>query len=153
MQGYLLVGETVVPLELSKGPRLADGRLAAVEADWLDVGGTRWQVAFARDADRLWVHLDGRVYELVWRDPVAFHEAAAAGGTDNVVAAPMPGVVVRLVALEGQDVRAGEALLVIESMKLETTLHAPVDGILALHVAAGQGFDRGAPLATITPKD
>ena len=153
MQGYLRIGETIAPLALSKGPRLADGRLASLEADWLDIGGQRWPIAYARDGDRLWVHLGGQIHELVWVDPIVFHEAAAAGGGNNVVAAPMPGVVVRLIATEGQDVTEGEPLLVIESMKLETTLRAPADGILALHVAAGQGFDRGAPLATITPKD
>ena len=153
MQGYLRIGDMVAPLSLSKGPRLADGRLVSLGADGLDVGGDRWPVAYARGGDRLWVHLGGQIHELVWVDPVAFHEAAGAAGANNIVAAPMPGLVVRLVASEGQEVCEGDPLLVIESMKLETTLRAPADGALALHVAAGQGFDRGAPLATITPKD
>src|SRR3546814_17860456 len=75
MQGYWRIGVMVAPLALSKGPRLADGRLVWLGADWLDVGGRRWPVAYARDGDRLWVHLGGHIHELVWIDPVAFHEA------------------------------------------------------------------------------
>lgn len=153
MQGYVIIGDIVVPLELGKGPRLADGRLLGLDSGILRVGEKSWPVTAVRDGDRVWVHLKGRIHELLWRDPVAYHEAAAAGGNDNLVAAPMPGIVVRLIAADGADVAASDPLLVIESMKLETTLRAPADGTLSLHVAAGQGFDRGAPLATITPKD
>src|SRR3546814_2079182 len=103
MQGYLRIGDMVAPLSLSKGPRLADGRLVWLGADWLDVGGRRWPVAYARDGDRLWVHLGGHIHEQVWIDPVAFHEAAGDAGANNIVAAPMPGVVVRRIAPEGRE--------------------------------------------------
>ena len=50
----------------------------------------------------------------------------------------------------GQAVKRGEVLLVIESMKLETSLGAPRDGLVAtVGVAAGATFDRGAVLATL----
>lgn len=153
MQGYLTIGEMTLPLEFASGPSFPDGRRAILDGDRLTVGETGWWVLHAAEGDRLWVHLGGRIHELRWRDPVAYHEAAAAEGGDNIITAPMPGVVVRLIAADGAEVGEGDALLVIESMKLETTLRAPAGGLVALHVAAGQGFDRGTPLATITPKD
>jgi len=153
MQGYLVTGDTVIPLALEKGPRLPDGRLVRLEEGVLHLGSLRHAVLHAIDGDTLWVHLDGRIHALAWHDPVDFHEAAASSSGDNIVAAPMPGLVVRLIAADGTAVEKDDALLVIESMKLETTLRAPAAGTLDLHVATGQGFERGAPLATIAPKD
>src|SRR3546814_11732787 len=91
MQGYLRIGDMVAPLSLSKGPRLADGRLVWLGADWLDVGGRRWPVAYAGDGDRLWVHPGGHIHELVWFDPAAFPEAAGDAGAHHHLAAHTPG--------------------------------------------------------------
>ena len=58
------------------------------------------------------------------------------------VAAPMPGVVASLAVAEGRAVVAGDLLMTIEAMKMETALHAERDGtIAAIHVAAGQAVD------------
>ena len=58
------------------------------------------------------------------------------------VAAPMPGVVASLAIAEGRSVVAGDLLMTIEAMKMETALHAERDGtVAALHVAAGQSVD------------
>ena len=58
------------------------------------------------------------------------------------VAAPMPGVVASLAVAEGKTVVAGDLLMTIEAMKMETALHAERDGtVAALHVAAGQSVE------------
>ena len=58
------------------------------------------------------------------------------------VAAPMPGVVASMAVVEGRTVVAGDLLMTIEAMKMETALHAERDGtVAALHVAAGQSVD------------
>ena len=58
------------------------------------------------------------------------------------VAAPMPGVVASLAVAEGRAVVAGDLLMTIEAMKMETALHAERDGtVAAVHVAAGQSVD------------
>ncbi len=58
------------------------------------------------------------------------------------VSAPMPGVVASVAVSAGRPVVAGDLLVTIEAMKMETALHAERDGtIAALHVAAGQGVD------------
>ena len=96
------------------------------------------------------VHLDGRAYLLRYRDPVAFHEGEAEAGGHDVARAPMPGIVLSVQADIGAHVRAGDTLLTIESMKLETAIKAGRDGTVeAVHVAPGQAFDRDAPLATL----
>jgi 3-methylcrotonyl-CoA carboxylase alpha subunit len=68
--------------------------------------------------------------------------------------APMPGVVVSLLVAPGQSVAEGEALLVIESMKLQTTVCAAIEGHVAeLPFAVGQTFQRGAVLARVQPTE
>jgi pyruvate carboxylase len=49
---------------------------------------------------------------------------------DAHIAAPMPGIVSQVVAREGQLVKAGDLLLIIEAMKMETQLYAPHDGVV-----------------------
>ena len=58
------------------------------------------------------------------------------------VAAPMPGVVASLAVAQGRAVVAGDLLMTIEAMKMETALHAERDGtVAAVHVAAGQSVE------------
>ena len=54
----------------------------------------------------------------------------------------MPGVIASVAVAVGQPVRAGDLMLTIEAMKMETGLHADRDGtIKALHVGPGQQID------------
>jgi pyruvate carboxylase len=63
-------------------------------------------------------------------------------GNPNHVAAPMPGVVSTLAVHAGQEVEAGDVLLSIEAMKMETALHAERDGKIAeVLVHAGSQID------------
>ena len=54
----------------------------------------------------------------------------------------MPGVVASVAVASGRSVVAGDLLMTIEAMKMETALHAERDGtVTALHVAAGQSVE------------
>jgi acetyl/propionyl-CoA carboxylase alpha subunit len=68
--------------------------------------------------------------------------------------APMPGNVIRLGAAVGEAVTAGQPLIWLEAMKMEHTITAPADGVLAeLNVKAGQQVEVGALLARVeTPE-
>ncbi|MGY4711123.1 acetyl/propionyl/methylcrotonyl-CoA carboxylase subunit alpha [Mycolicibacterium sp. CBM1] len=64
--------------------------------------------------------------------------------------APMPGTVIRLGAARGNAVTAGQPLVWLEAMKMEHTIAAPADGVLAeLNVAVGQQVDVGTILARV----
>jgi len=66
----------------------------------------------------------------------------AAEGNAAHIGAPMPGVVASVAVQAGQQVQAGDMLLTIEAMKMETAIHADRAGVVAaLHVAAGQQID------------
>ena len=49
-------------------------------------------------------------------------------GNDAHLAAPMPGSIATVAVKPGQKVRAGELVMTLEAMKMETALHAPRDG-------------------------
>ena len=86
---------------------------------------------------------------LVQVDPMArAGEAAETGG----LTAPMPGKVLAVHVALGQTVRRGQALAVMEAMKMEHTLHAPRDGVVAevLH-SAGEQVPEGAELLRLQP--
>jgi len=64
--------------------------------------------------------------------------------------APMPGKVVKIHVAEGQEVSKGEALMVLEAMKMEQTLCAPADGtVTAVLAAEGDQVDGGQVLLTV----
>jgi biotin carboxyl carrier protein len=68
------------------------------------------------------------------------------------VDAPMPGKVLKVLVAEGQPVEHGEALIVLEAMKMETTLYAESPAIVAkICVVAGQMVDHGARLIELSP--
>ena len=78
-----------------------------------------------------------------------FPDPDAVGHAGSLLA-PMPGSVVRVAAEVGASVTAGQALVVLEAMKMEHTVAAPLDGVLtALHVEPGDQVESGQPLAVV----
>ena len=68
------------------------------------------------------------------------------------VVAELVASVVRTVRAPGETVRAGDALLLVESMKMEIPVQAPVDGqVAAVHVEAGDIVSEGDLLVEIDP--
>jgi pyruvate carboxylase subunit A/propionyl-CoA carboxylase alpha chain len=68
--------------------------------------------------------------------------------------APMPGSVLRVGAAVGDSVAAGQPLIWLEAMKMEHTVTAPTDGVLAeLNVETGQQVDVGAVLARVDTEE
>jgi 3-methylcrotonyl-CoA carboxylase alpha subunit len=99
--------------------------------------------------DSTYVQLRGRAWRIDRIDP-ARACAASGAAADGSSQAPMPGVVVSLHASLGQAVHRGDALLVIESMKLQMTIGAASDGVVAeMPFAVGQTFQRGAVLVRV----
>jgi pyruvate carboxylase subunit B len=66
------------------------------------------------------------------------------------IKSPMPGLVVAVSIEVGQEVKAGQTVLILESMKMQNELKAPRDGVVqAVHVAAGQSVEQNKILVTI----
>jgi biotin carboxyl carrier protein len=70
----------------------------------------------------------------------------------GAVQAIMPGSIVRVLAAPGDEVAVGDVLLVLEAMKMENELQAPISGVVkAIYVEPGQAVEMNAVLAEIEP--
>jgi pyruvate carboxylase subunit A/propionyl-CoA carboxylase alpha chain len=113
----------------------------------LAVGAVDRPFHVARYGDDVFVDTPGSSVHLValprYPDPA---DAVAHGS----LLAPMPGSVLRVGAAVGDTVTAGQPLVWLEAMKMEHTIAAPADGVLAeLNVTAGTQVEVGAVLARV----
>jgi 3-methylcrotonyl-CoA carboxylase alpha subunit len=108
-------------------------------------GGQAARGAVLREGDTFHVFSNGAHYQLTWNDPMAHAgEAEAEGGR---LTAPMPGKVVAVLAVKGQEVKKGAALVIMEAMKMEHTIAAPHDGVVDdILYNIGDQVSDGAPL-------
>lgn len=116
-------------------------------------GGGRRRAWVARSGDERLVFCDGVAYRL--RKPAALHagdDAAGDGAGGPDLHARMPGKIVRLLATPGSVVAAGQPLVIMESMKMETELAAPAAGTVdRVAVTEGQVVAQGDLLVAVTP--
>ena len=120
----------------------------------VDIAGKTYSVDPRPGSATLWsqggdsvLFADGQA----WPFRAPRHEgSAAASARDGAIIAPMPGMVTVLAVKQGQVVKRGENLLVLEAMKMENSLAAPFDGVVAeLHAALGAQVSEGTVLARI----
>ncbi|WP_181779562.1 ATP-binding protein [Pseudonocardia pini] len=96
-----------------------------------------------------WSYVDGPDGSAALAEVPRFADPNAVAHAGSLLA-PMPGGVVRVLAAQGDPVTAGQALVVLEAMKMEHTVAAPVDGVVAeIHVGAGDQVDTGQVLAVV----
>ncbi|MEY8654461.1 ATP-binding protein [Brachybacterium paraconglomeratum] len=110
------------------------------------VDGLRLPLRHHASEDAVWIGLPGEDRELV------LHRPARAGSrreTAPTLDSPMPGALTAVLVADGDRVQEGQAVLVVEAMKMEHTLHAPSSGTVRLHVSAGQRVTRGQELALV----
>jgi acetyl-CoA/propionyl-CoA carboxylase biotin carboxyl carrier protein len=104
----------------------------------------------ARDGAVVWLGRDGHSWAL--RELEGARRVASDGAGAGPVLAPMPGTVTAVEVDQGQQVIAGARLLVIEAMKMEHVLTAPIDGVVReLHARPGGTVERDAVLAVVEP--
>ena len=76
--------------------------------------------------------------------------APAVTGAGDPVNAPMPGNILKVNVSQGQAVKSGDVLCVLEAMKMENEIMAPKDGtVTQVLVSKGSTVDTGAPLVVI----
>ncbi|MBK9305492.1 MAG: biotin/lipoyl-binding protein [bacterium] len=98
------------------------------------------------------VAVDGRVLVLRLADEDRDDQAEEAADTGPHLRAQLPGKVVKLLVAAGDVVTAGQPLVILEAMKMETEVAAPRGGRVArVHVEAGRILAMGDPLLDLEP--
>jgi biotin carboxyl carrier protein len=146
--------------EASRVTFTIDGRL--VEADAIRIsrcaysillGGRSLEVTAEENSSGLLLRANGREFQLEIIDPRSWRRGRGAGieleGRQQLIA-PMPGKIVRVLAAAGQQVTAGQGLLVIEAMKMQNEIRSPKSGTVEKLAWEGQTVNAGEVLAIVT---
>lgn len=73
-----------------------------------------------------------------------YKPSGLSGVTEGELLTQMPGKVVKILVTQGQKVSKGETVLVLEAMKMENEIKAPMDGVIKqVHVSEGQALENG----------
>lgn len=99
------------------------------------------------------IFLNGTPYEVAVYDPRSLRSkrrSRAGEGGSQAITASMPGKIVRLLAKEGDEIQAGQGVVIIEAMKMQNEIRAPKPGLVQKIVAReGANVNAGEVLAII----
>ncbi len=136
------------------------------DVDFLNLGGSLYsvitqnqsiEVVIDDEDNKIEVMMNGRLYETQVLDERALLMAQRKGGLGNnsgEVNSPMPGLIVKVSVENDQNVHQGQTVVILESMKMQNELKAPISGtVTAIYVEAGQSVDKNALLIEITPPE
>jgi acetyl-CoA/propionyl-CoA carboxylase biotin carboxyl carrier protein len=101
-----------------------------------------------------WLGRDGDSWNVLDHDPVEASLGGSAHGGADSLTAPMPGTVTVVKVAVGDEVTAGQGLVVVEAMKMEHVISAPHDGtVTELDVTPGTTVAMDQVLAVVAPKE
>ncbi|MEU5168462.1 acetyl-CoA carboxylase biotin carboxylase subunit [Streptomyces mutomycini] len=127
----------------------ASGRRVVVEVD-----GLTHTFGLAASPHGVWLGRDGDTWHVQDHDPVEASLGGAGRSGVDTLAAPMPGTVTVVKVAVGDEVAAGQSLLVVEAMKMEHVISAPHSGtVTELDVTAGATVAMDQILAVVAPKE
>jgi biotin carboxyl carrier protein len=158
------IGDKTYTIEINDDRHVTvDGRtfpidFAAISAQSLFsllIDGKSFEGFVENEGDEWRVILRGDLYEAKVVDERAVRLAKSAGGVvapagDFHLKAPMPGLVVAVPVIEGQSVKKGDILVILESMKMQNELKSPRDGTVArVKVKGGDTVEQNQVMVTI----
>jgi acetyl-CoA/propionyl-CoA carboxylase biotin carboxyl carrier protein len=116
------------------------------------LGGRTVRFAYAVDGSATWLGRDGSAWAIS-EAPAPALRGSRAGSADGTIRSPMPGTILAVHVSAGDAVSAGQAVLVVEAMKMEHTVTAPVAGtVTELAAKVGQQVRMDETLAVIGPE-
>lgn len=105
----------------------------------ISLGRKKYKTSFIKVKDKIFVNLDGRNYSFDIIEDDDLFEKSATNLDKAEIRPPMPGSVVDLIKSAGDNVDEGDPLIIVEAMKMETTLFSPIKGkITEINISKGQ---------------
>ena len=140
-----------------------NGKIVEVDFESIDeqpvfsliIDGKSYESYVYHGEESLEVLVKGRLYHAQVEDERERRLRAASGGASTQsgpfqLKAPMPGLVVAVPVAEGQEVKEGDVLLILESMKMQNELKSPRDGVVGrIHVAAGDSVEQRQKMLSV----
>jgi pyruvate carboxylase subunit B len=157
-------GKTFV-IEVQDKEIVVDGQVHAVDLRRIEllslysllIDNLSHEVFIEEQDDKYGAMLEGKLYTVQVQEERAREQSALpptlpAVQGDVLVKAPMPGLVLEVLADVGQKTQAGAVLVVLESMKMRIELRCPQDGVVqAVHTAPDEHVTQEQVLVTVSP--
>ncbi|MBV1902571.1 MAG: biotin/lipoyl-binding protein, partial [Marinosulfonomonas sp.] len=155
-------------IELRVGPISAGNQFTVYDPDETEmhlnvqeIAPDRWQVTHAGEVRIIQTGIAGDRIEIIAPSgrhlfqaapPLAF--AAAGAVADRTLTSPLTGLIVKVLARDGDTINEGDTVAILESMKLEISIKATASGIATnISVSEGAMVDRGQTIAEIAPTE
>jgi biotin carboxyl carrier protein len=121
------------------------------------VDGEEFEVHIEQEGDVYHATINGKNFELVIPDVKSSAPRKRGGGgakkRSGTVSANMPGKIVTVEVQLGQSVSEGETVLILEAMKMQNEVTAPIKGVVsAIHCQDGMNVEANVPLIVIEPE-
>jgi biotin carboxyl carrier protein len=164
MKYYTTVNNREYIIEIDHDNEITlDGQKYAVDFQQLAEVGTlsllinnRSIEALVEERDEAWeVLIRGELYSVKVQDERAYRLSKARASTatitgDVIIKSPMPGLILNVLVSEGQPVKKGDKVVILESMKMENELRSPRDGVaIRVSVTKGASVEKDQPLVVI----
>lgn len=145
------VGEDYVRVVIDDGEPVVVERRALSSGMSLVIDGKSFDAGLVKREAGWDVSILGVQHPVEVLDPRKKALRLAGGAGEGKLKSSMPGRVVSILVEDGAVVEKGQAVIIIEAMKMENEVKAPVSGTVSgIQVTPGQAVDAGAPLLTIT---
>ncbi|MEN6510294.1 MAG: acetyl-CoA carboxylase biotin carboxyl carrier protein subunit [Chloroherpetonaceae bacterium] len=111
-------------------------------------------VFIAEDKSNIYVGFDGKnfKFEKVQQDDT-YHFTQEKNSNQDIIQSPMPGNIVKILVEEGQAIEDESPIIIVEAMKMETTLYSSIAGIVTkIYVKEKEQIDSDNPLVLIEKK-
>ncbi len=119
---------------------------------WLEIDGKKIKAQAQWLQQQLWVHVHGKTFLVESAGGKKGGGRKGSASTSDVVKAPMPGKITKIFVKAGEATQKGQALIVMEAMKMEYTLKAEIDGkIKLIEIKIGDQVALGKTLIKIDP--
>lgn len=117
------------------------------------IGNSTYTVYIASSENKRFLSIGGEQFCIEEKEAVSEQKiSAGAGPVGNTVSSLMPGQVVKINIAEGEGVEENQTLVIVEAMKMENELKAPIKGVVKkIYFSQGDLVDAGKTIVELTP--